>query len=273
MGRRAGLLFLLFIFSLSTFATGELRNTGSRSGALGGASVALSDGWSAANNPAGMVWQSGFLAGLDLKNQFLVKELCNKLFLMVVPAGKSRFGLVVQHYGYSLWYEMNVGITYAMKLGKKFSAGIRIDYYRIAIAEGYGSKNAFSFRVGLQYQPGEKFTIGCLVANPYPVKLTQDFPDYLATTFQSGIVWKLSKQLLSSIEIEKDLIHDPVLKAGIEYHLAKPLFTRIGFSTSPARFSFGFGVEMKKLKFDLSTSYHPVLGYSPQVSLIYHCKP
>jgi hypothetical protein len=56
-------------------------------------------------------------------------------------------------------------------------------------------------------------------------------------------------------------------RTGAEYKLNKLAYARIGVSTNPARYTFGFGFEMKKLAFDLSSTYHTELGYSPQVSL------
>lgn len=267
MIRRTGFFILFSFFSLSSFSTGELKSTGARSAGLGGASVAMSDEWSAANNPAGMNWLHGISACIDIKNSFLVKELSDRLLIFTIPAGKSRFGVAFRYSGFSYYSETNAALCYSMKLATRLSAGIRIDYYRIKIPDGYGSKNILSFRLGLQYHPSDKFTIGCGVANPYPVKLTRDFPFYLSTTLQTGFMWKLSSSLLSSLEVEKDLIHPPLLKCGLEYHLAKPLFARIGFCTSPARFTFGTGISLKKLVIDLSALYHPVLGYSPEVSL------
>jgi hypothetical protein len=47
---------------------------------------------------------------------------------------------------------------------------------------------------------------------------------------------------------------------------------RGGISTNPGIYSFGFGVDYKKLRVDFSSSVHNVLGYSPQISLIYTFK-
>ena len=58
-------------------------------------------------------------------------------------------------------------------------------------------------------------------------------------------------------------------RSGVEYKLGRIAYARIGVSTNPARYTFGFGLEMKKLTVDLSSSIHQQLGYSPQVSLQY----
>jgi hypothetical protein len=75
--------------------------------------------------------------------------------------------------------------------------------------------------------------------------------------------------LLSDVEVEKDLVHKPVLRAGIEYHPAKTFFIRAGVLSNPVTFTLGAGLEFGNLKFDIASSYHMILGYSPQVSVTY----
>ena len=60
-----------------------------------------------------------------------------------------------------------------------------------------------------------------------------------------------------------------MFKTGIEYHIIKPVFVRIGIATNPTTYSFGAGFEFYRFKLDVAASRHPVLGFSLQSSLIY----
>jgi hypothetical protein len=84
-----------------------------------------------------------------------------------------------------------------------------------------------------------------------------------------GIAWQTSKSFITSAEVEKDLVNKPIIKAGLEYHFVNPLYIRIGFLSNPTQFTFGFGLEFGNLSFDFASSYHMVLGFSPQGSIIY----
>jgi hypothetical protein len=44
----------------------------------------------------------------------------------------------------------------------------------------------------------------------------------------------------------------------------------MGLLSNPATFTFGFGLEFGNLQFDIASSYHLVLGYSPQASVVYY---
>jgi hypothetical protein len=43
----------------------------------------------------------------------------------------------------------------------------------------------------------------------------------------------------------------------------------VGGASYPTQASFGVGVNYNGLKIDMSSSYHSVLGFSPQIGLIY----
>jgi len=58
-----------------------------------------------------------------------------------------------------------------------------------------------------------------------------------------------------------------ILHLGLEYKIINELSLRIGFSTNPAKNSFGVGYSLNKMQIDLAINKHQVLGYSPQISV------
>ncbi|MGE5425440.1 MAG: hypothetical protein ACM3N9_08750 [Syntrophothermus sp.] len=259
-----------FIFIFLCIAAGSSAQEGARSSALAGATVSLPMESSVAGNPACMAMFNGLSAGINFSDHFLISELGEQQVTATLPFHKSRFGLLIRYSGFDDYSDMTAGAAYAMKLFPKLSAGFRIDYIRIDFGEEYGSKNLLSFRIGLHYQVNNQFSSSLLLANPYPVRLAGE--TYLEPSLRTGIAWNISKPLLALLEIEKGLHHPAIVKAAMEYHLAAPFYARIGILSSPARFSFGFGLQIKTFSIDISSFYHPVLGYSPQISLIYHAK-
>ena len=87
-----------------------------------------------------------------------------------------------------------------------------------------------------------------------------------------GLSYIFSEKVLISAESEKDIEFAPIFKSGIEYHIVKPLYLRIGIASNPTKNSFGFGLELKKLKLDFAFSRHNELGYTSMVSVIYDLK-
>ena len=264
------ILCFIFLFSGFVFAVGDHVTIGGRAAALGTTSVTGSDEWSVFNNQAGLAWCKRFSAGIYFENRYLVKDLSLKALAVTVPVGKGAFGISFCHFGFALFSEMNAGIAYGMRLTRSFSAGVQVDYLRLHVADGFKDNHVFTCEIGLQFRASEHLWLGLHVTNPVPVRLSSLTQERLPTLISFGLSWKIGDGLHSDLEVEKDLVHKPVLKAGIEYHPAKSLFIRMGLLSNPATFTFGFGLEFGNLRFDIASSYHLVLGYSPQASLIYY---
>jgi hypothetical protein len=267
-------LTVLFLFSIFTnsFGSGEFSVTGARAAAMGFSSVAVSDEWSAFNNPGGLANFRKYSAGFYFENRFLVEEMSLKAVTVTLPVWRGTFGLALLHNGFSLYSEIKGGIGYGMSFGKYVSGGIQLNVLRISQSEGYGNKNFFSFDAGVQLRASEHITVGVHIANPLSSRISEDFPERLPATIRLGLLWKISKTVLTTVEAEKDLTHKPVFRVGLEYHLAKPLYARIGFMTNPTLFTIGTGMEFGSFRFDLASGYHLVLGYSPQASVTYRFK-
>ncbi len=84
-----------------------------------------------------------------------------------------------------------------------------------------------------------------------------------------GADYNFSDKVTCAIESQKDISKKAVFKAGIEYKAVKEFYLRAGISTNPDLGSFGFGINLKSLKIDVSANYHQVLGVSPQFGLMY----
>ncbi len=272
MDLRGLILIFLFVISTKCLAVGELNVIGARAAGMAFSSVALSDEWSAFNNPGGLARIKGYQAGIYFENRFLVKEISLKALVVTIPVWKGSFGLILLHNGFSLYSEIKGGVAYGMSLGKYFSAGVQLNCLRISQAEGYGNKNVFSFEIGAQFKASEHLTLGVHIVNPVATRISRNSSDRLPALIRLGLLWKISEDLLTTVEAEKDLLHKPVIRAGVEYHLVKPLFARVGILTNPTTFTFGAGLEFGSFKLDLASGYHLILGYSPQASITYRFK-
>ena len=268
------ILFCLLFFQASPkgFSAGERTPAGGRSQAMGGTSAASSDFWSLANNQAGAAWLTGVNAGFSFENRFLLKELMYEQVGFALPLKPGTFGVLVNRFGNNQYSELKAGLSFARAFGKHFSIGVQLDYLRIHVMDDYGNRNLISCEIGLMYQADRHLNIGVQVLNPVPVKITANPVELLPSIICLGLSYRFSDDFITAIEAEKDLEHPPVFRAGAEYHFARPAYARVGISTNPMSFTFGFGLEFGKLKLDIASGYHQALGFSPSGSVIYSFK-
>lgn len=263
----------LSVFTISSIlcAYGGNENfpVGARSAALSDASVSLSDVWSAHQNQAGLGFVRDVSAGVYYENRFLLKALSLKGAAIALPVKGGAFGLAVSNFGYALYSENKYSISFAKAFSNKFSVGIAMDYLTTKIAEGYGSKGGLAAEVGIQSKPIKGLTIGAHVFNPTRAKLADYNDERIPTILRLGLDYNFSNKVTVVIETEKDISKKARFKAGIEYKAVKEFYLRAGIGTNPTLSSFGFGLNLKNFKVDVSASYHQVLGISPQFGLTY----
>jgi len=255
--------YFLLIICHSSFSA-----DGPRSSGMGGASVSLSDAWSAHKNQAGLGFVKSFSAGACYENRFLMNSLNVKSGAVAIPTKRGTFGVAFSNFGYSLFSQNKIGLGFGKSFGEKFSAGIQMDYLSTKISE-YGSKNIFAAELGIQAKPLKNLTIGAHIFNPTREKIADYNDEKIPTIMRIGIDYKFSDKVFTAIETEKDIDHKAIVKMGIEYRPINEFFIRVGMATNPSLSCFGIGIKLKKIQMDISSSYHSVLGFSPQIGLTY----
>jgi len=80
--------------------------------------------------------------------------------------------------------------------------------------------------------------------------------------------YSFSDRVLVTAETEKDMAQEVAFRAGLEYRLAEQFYVRAGIGTNPTQNAFGFGMKVGSLRIDLASSFHHVLGYSPQAGIV-----
>ncbi len=260
--------FNLLLFN-SSFAQFN-RPIGAASGGMAHSSVMQSGNWSNFDNQAGLTELKGISAGLYFSNAFHLPELGTKAFALASPLGKmSGIGLNYTYFGYELYNESKFGLAYAMKLGKKFSAGIQLDWFSTRFGGEYGHTGTPVGEIGILSNPIENLYIGAHVFNPWFAELTTTGNEKAPTVFRLGVGYNFSDKVLFTIETQKDIDLPVVFKSGIEYNPFKGIFFRIGASSNPTLLSFGAGYRLKNIQIDFAYSNHQTLGYTTQIGLSY----
>jgi hypothetical protein len=263
------ILFILFISFKTALASGEWITQGGRSAGIGLSSAAVSDFWSINNNQAGMAFYDKTAAGIYFENRFLIKELGTQTGAFTLKTKYGMLGASVAYSGDANYNTTKAGLAYALKFGNRFSAGIQLDYIGTKLGEEYGKHVNVTFDAGIMVKITDQLTFGAHTFNPTHAQLSDYNNERIPTTLNAGFGFTFSEKLLLTAEAYKNSDSPMQLRTGAEYKLGNVAFARIGLSTNPALYTFGFGILLKNFTFDISSSVHSQLGYSPQVSMQY----
>jgi len=263
-------LTLLFAFlSVQALAGTDNPYPGSRSAALGSASVTLSDVWSTTHNQAGLGFVKHTSAGMYYEQRFLLSALGLKIAAVAVPVKGGCFGLSFSSFGYSLYSESKIGLAYGKAFGEKIAAGVQLSHISARLGDNYGSKSALVGEIGLQFRMIKQLTIGTHIYNITRTRFADHASERIPTIMRLGMNYEFSRKVFIAVEVEKDMEQKAAFKAGCEYQVVEALYLRAGISTNPSLSCFGLGLALKNFRLDLSSSYHAVLGLSPQVGMSY----
>lgn len=266
------LLLLFLLISPHLRASNDNYPFGGRAAGMSNASVTLYDFWSVSHNQAGLARMENLAVGVYFENRFLAEELNFGAGAVVYPTRSGVLGVSFTYFGFELYNETKIGLAYARDFGERFSIGMQLNYQNTSIGENYGNKGNITAELGAIFHLLPQLSIGAHIFNPARAKIGDFADERIPTILKTGLGYEFSERVLVVVEAEQSINHEPVFKAGIEYQIIDPLYVRGGIGTNPNSNSFGFGLEMKNLQIDLATSYHYILGYSPQISMIYNFK-
>lgn len=269
---RAIYLIICLLVQLSVFA-GKGQNTlGARSYGLAGSSILFHDFWSAENNPAGLAHVNEWGAGFSYENHFLLREFANKGFATSYPTKNGAFGLSISQFGFNVFNENKIGLSYGQKLGEKLSMGIQVNYLSTQISEGYGNSSSISGNIGIMADITDELRLAAVLINPNQSSLSEYEDERYPSLLKLGLSYSYSEKVIILSEVVKDIDFDADLKVGIEYHAVEMLYLRLGYATNPAFSTFGFGLDLQQFKLDFASGYDARLGFSPQISLSFQPK-
>lgn len=263
--------YLLFILLSPTtlFSSNGDGPIGPRSASLGHASSCLYDVWSTRNNQGSLGFVRKNEAGAYYENRFFVKELTQTGFAAAMPFKKGTIGLCYSTMGYQLYRESQTTLSYGIKLSENISAGVGFDYVTTKIADIYGQAHAFTGSVGLTAKLLPQVVVSTHVYNPFRAKITSYNNERIPTILKFGAQYIFSPKVFLTAEAEKTSTQKINVKGGIEYRPSSLIYIRVGGSSYPSQAAFGVGMNYNGLKIDLTSSYHSVLGLSPQIGLSY----
>ena len=262
-------------FILFTGCTGFCRGgtspdgAGARMAGLSMAGTALSGPWAIMGNQAGFAGINNISAGIYYENHFLLKETGTRVGYFILPTRTGNFGITVSSFGFNLYNETRACLSYAKKLGGKFSVGINLNYLHRHIGNDYPDAAYVSFDAGLQTELAPSLILGAHVSNPLGIYIDSYHEKRPPPLFRLGMAWLFSDQIILSVQADKKLSSPLNIRCGTEIKFHERFFIRAGVTSNPFTNSIGAGFRWNRWMWDIAGSVHYILGYSLQVSLQY----
>ena len=234
-------------------------------------SVQQNDALSFTGNQAALAGVKNAGIGIYGERRFMLSETSVYTLAGSLPTRLGNFGLMINYAGFKNFNENKIGLAYARKLGKFLDVGVQFNYYSYRIPS-YGNASTINFEIGAMMHVTDKLNAGIHVYNPVGGKLGKNSDEKLASAYKMGIGYDASDKFFISSEIIKEEDKPVNVIAGLQYRFAKQFFAKAGFISETTSAYAGAGVAWKNLRLDISSSYHPQLGFSPGILLIMNFK-
>jgi len=239
----------------------------SSSQAMGLCAISYDDVRGAFGNPASIANSLDIQTNLFIDQRFGINELKSISASCLIPSKSGNFAASFNRFGYEVYNENIIQLSYGRKILSNLTIGGAIQYYSLNIQE-YGNKSVLGFQLGLNSNLSKTTSLYFSIQNPHRPEInTEDkLPGFLAI----GLQYKPSDLVTLHGELFKELDYKEDFRFGIEYRPIPSLYIRLGGHTYPAQVGFGFGVvAYKSLIIEASSLYHSVLGFSPGIGLSY----
>ena len=265
-------LLLVCIINFNSVAAQSLRYAAAQPYiSLSAYSIQQNDALSFTGNQAALAGVKNAGIGIYGERRFMLSETSVYTLAGSLPTRLGNFGLMINYAGFKNFNENKIGLAYARKLGKVLDVGVQFNYYSYRIPS-YGNASTINFEIGAIMHLTEKLNAGIHVYNPVSGKLGKNRDEKLASAYKIGLGYDASDRFFISSEIIKEEDKAVNVIAGLQYRFAKQFFARAGFISETTSAYAGAGVAWKNLRLDISSSYHPQLGFSPGILLIMNFK-
>lgn len=267
----------VLLFSISVTKAQTLRKplAASYTG-FGAYSLHHADVFSFTANQASLAQLKNASAGVYGERRFLLSELSNYTAAIGLPTSSGNFGFKAAYSGSTDYNETQLGLAYGRSLGKKIDIGVQFNYNGIRMAQ-YGNTSAIGFELGTILHVTKQLHAGLHISNPVAGKFGKDHPDSyreekLSSVYTIGFGFEPSDKFLISAAIEKEEGQPVNVNTGLEYKFIPQLLARVGISSATSSPWMGIGLTIKSFRIDVTSSYHPQLGITPGLMLLFNLK-
>ena len=231
----------------------------------------FSDIFSAVSNQASLAQLKTAGFGVYGERRFMLKELNAYSAIAAFPTTSGTFGFQGDYFGSAAFNESQLGILYARKISQQIDIGVKFNYYAVRIPE-YKSVSTVNFEGGAIFHFTNQFHAGFHLYNPSKSSLGKSGYEKLASVYSFGVGYEASEIVFFSAELVKQEARQISVIAGLQYNILKNVFLRTGISTLAGSSFVSIGYKLSFARIAINTAYHPQLGFTPAVLLLFDLK-
>ena len=254
--------FVLLLFHPPAWSAFEFRPVGARSGGLGDTFVGLASGaegvfW----NPGSVGLGRGLRAVGGYERPFGMAELETQVLGVVVPLGRHALGFSYQGYGFVLYRERAVGVTYGYAFSKRLGLGVRVRGLQVVVAE-LKDRRWTVFDLGIQARLRADLILGLAAWNASGKAV-----GVLGQGGLLGVGVAVGHDVWVLADVRKEAGTPTGAGMGLEYRFGSRAALRAGAGAHPERMAVGLGIGKGSVGVDYAAVWHAVLGVSHRVSV------
>lgn len=262
------LIFVIGIFTLkSSFAQFEYTDIGARATGLNGAFTSVSDNSLAVfYNPSGL-GQMKFreVSAFYGPSLFGMEELSIAALTYAEPLNFGTIGLGLKTFGFELYRETNLILSFGNNYGNKIFYGFNFNFYNLNI-QNYNSASSLGVDIGGLAYLTDFLKWGFYAGNISGSKIGVS-EQRIAQIYRTGLTVQPVNDLNLVMDIEKDVKYPLSFRAGMEYFINDFIDLRAGIGTEPVSFACGASINYNIFQIDYSFYNHQDLGITNQGSV------
>jgi hypothetical protein len=261
---------VIFILSISLFASFNDYEPSVRARGIGGAYTTLSDESDGIfYNPAGFNLSGNTI---NLSSAHLYGESFITLYVASFSAnlpkklgtiGLGLKSLDVTYLDVNLTSEKQYSLGHSIcimnDIHSRLYFGYSLNFYNLAI-DTFGSDNTFGLNVGALAILHQRTRLGFSISNINNPKIGKDNDEDLPQKFAVGISYIPYEGTVTAIDIKKGFGEPTEIHAGAEVKLHKMFYLRAGIRNEPVSFSMGFRFTLYNVNIDYAFNSHSELG-------------
>lgn len=249
-------------------AQGILGPVGAVAWSAGGISLCESNAWSVFNNPASLAFTKKYTLGINSDQRFSESKLRTSSIAGSFQNKWFTAGLGINYFGYSLFNQQRLNMSFARQLNNNFALGVSLDYIATNVLE-YGHAGAIVPAVGILYKPLKELSLGVQIYNPTFIKYSFLLVNPIPTFARMGLKYEVSSKVNTILEVDQQVTMPLIWRAGLLYKMRDEVHFSIGVSTQPIYYTSGVGLKLKKMQFNFAGAFHEVMGFTPNIGCLY----
>lgn len=264
--------YTLFLLLLTFAVSGQVavQPAAARYLSLGAYSQQFNDVFGAKANAASLATLKQGGIGVYGERRFGLDQLNMYSLSAAIPTGSGTFGLQGSYFGFTESNQTQLSLAYGRKIVKTVEIGASFHYHAISQAGVYGNSSAITGSLGMLLHLSPKITAGLNAYNPFRASWSKAEEEKLPSRYTFGMGYDASDKFFISGELEKEENMPVNVNLALHYQLIPQLFVRGGIASQTSSYFAGLGLQLSGFRLDVATSFHPQLGVSPGILLLYN---